>query len=614
MLIKANPPHFTILATSNQFLKITHLQRKDLLGKSLFDIFPGKRNDSSEMLSSYETFVKVIETKSRVELPTFKYKVLNPETGRTEEQYWSNYHEPILDAQGNVSYIINTTTNITGQVLETTEKEMALNRLKVQEQNIQNMVRQAPVGMCILKGDPFFAEEINDNFLELVGKSRWEFKLKPYWEVIVEAAVFYEPITTNVLQTGKTYHAKEHEIMLIRKGREEIVYVDFVYEPMKDVDGSVFAIMIVAIDVTDKVLARKELQSAYEQLRLSKQAAQLGTFDMDLIKRTMDWDERCRLLFGITHKGPVTYENDFVKGIHPEDKERVLKLIDDLFKKVIPNGDYDTTYRTIGAEDGKLRWVRAKGKVIFNEKEEAIRFIGSALEITRQKEDEQRKNDFIGMVSHELKTPLTSLSAYVQVLQGKAQKSQDSFSVGALEKVDKQVKKMSAMINGFLNISRLESGKINISKQSFNIEDLVKESIEETLITISGHNITLVPCNTTTVYADRDKIASVISNMLSNAVKYSEQGKNVEVRCQISDDDVHVSVKDEGIGIKAPDIEKLFERYYRVETDTTKHISGFGIGLYLSAEIIKRHDGKIWVESEPGRGSTFFFSLPLSRS
>ncbi|MFD2145006.1 PAS domain-containing protein [Mucilaginibacter antarcticus] len=167
-----------------------------------------------------------------------------------------------------------------------------------------------------------------------------------------------------------------------------------------------------------------ELARAYEQVSLSKHAAQLGTFDLDLIKGTMEWDSRCRELFGISHEQEVTYDHDFLTGLHPDDKERVVELISNLFDASKSNGDYDVEYRTVGVIDAKLRWVRAKGKVYFNLAGQPQRFIGSVLDITDRKTEEQLRNGFISMASHELKTPLTSLQGYIQLLKkNKAHKS-----------------------------------------------------------------------------------------------------------------------------------------------------------------------------------------------
>lgn len=364
-------------------------------------------------------------------------------------------------------------------------------------------------------------------------------------------------------------------------------------------------------DITAERKTLDALERAYEQARLSKEAAQLGTFDMDLIKGTMEWDERCRLLFGISHDNKVSYEDDFLPGLHEKDQERINHIISKAFIKSESNGEYDVEYRTVGAEDKQLRWIRAKGKVFFNDQDEPIRFIGSVLETTNEKLNEIRKNDFIGMVSHELKTPLTSLKAYVQVLNARSKKEGNSFAMSSLHKVELQINKMSALINGFLNLSRLESGKIHLNRMDFKMDDLIREIIEENSMVVSTHKIRLVPCDAVVINADRDKIGQVINNLISNAVKYSPRGEIVELVCKPIGDTVQVSVSDDGMGIRQQDQDKLFERFYRVESTHTENISGFGIGLYLSAEIIRRHSGEIWVESEKGVGSTFFFSLPV---
>jgi len=224
---------------------------------------------------------------------------------------------------------------------------------------------------------------------------------------------------------------------------------------------------------------------------------------------------------------------------------------------------------------------------------------------------ERQKDAFIGMASHELKTPLTSLNTLLQLAHLKLKDTQDPFLSGAMSKANTQVKRMTAMINGFLDVSRFESGKMLVEKQRFNLDDLVKEMIEEVQMTTRSHIFQVHTCHTVELSADRDKIGSVLTNLLSNAVKYSATGTDIEVNCLLIDKRVQVSVKDQGIGARAEDLEKLFDRYYRVESADTRHIGGFGIGLYVSAEIIRQHEGRIWAESQLGKGSTFYFSLPL---
>jgi signal transduction histidine kinase len=237
-------------------------------------------------------------------------------------------------------------------------------------------------------------------------------------------------------------------------------------------------------------------------------------------------------------------------------------------------------------------------------------WVGSTTDIQWLKEEEQRKNDFIGMVSHELKTPLTSVNTYLQLLLRKAEKTDDNFLKQAYMQSLKQVKHMTDMINGFLDVSRLESAKIRIEKSEFEVSDLFKEIMMDYELQYSTHKIILDSSSSLKINADRLKIIQVLNNLVGNAVKYSENGSTVKISYEQIDKNIRVIVRDKGMGIKPKNIKRLFERYYRVEQDSK--IAGFGIGLYLSAEIIFAHGGKIWAESEIGKGSVFYFELQLT--
>lgn len=248
---------------------------------------------------------------------------------------------------------------------------------------------------------------------------------------------------------------------------------------------------------------------------------------------------------------------------------------------------------------------------VINSLGQVIAIAGTTRDISEIKENEQRKNDFISMVSHELKTPLTSAISYVQLAQRRAATAGDAVAANMLERADKQHAKMTRMINGFLNVSRLESGKMQIDHQRFDLAKLVNEVEEETKASVTTHPFIFEPFAERWIDADREKIGQVFNNLISNAVKYSPAGKPIKISCISNNNYVTVSVQDEGVGVSPEDLPRLFERYYRVKEAEKNHIAGFGIGLYLCSEIIKRHDGKIWAESEPGKGSTFYFTLPL---
>ena len=238
--------------------------------------------------------------------------------------------------------------------------------------------------------------------------------------------------------------------------------------------------------------------------------------------------------------------------------------------------------------------------------------LGTIIDITETKRDEIRKNDFIAMASHELKTPLTSLKAYLQLLESKLNGLTDPFVKTAVVKCGNQVNKMTALIHSFLDISKIEPGKLQLKREIFDINKLIRDMVAESRILGNTHVLIFDNPGQVCVDADREKTGQVISNLISNAIKYSAKGSEVFLYSETVDNDLIVSVKDEGIGIKLKDQDKVFQRFYRAEDDDMRNITGFGIGLYLSSEIIQRHKGKIWVKSEEGQGSTFYFSLPMN--
>jgi len=352
-----------------------------------------------------------------------------------------------------------------------------------------------------------------------------------------------------------------------------------------------------------------KLTESEDKLKQAIETGRMGTWSINPSTYEVTMSNFVKDMFGFPIDQEISIE-EIVDAVDPDYRQM---LMDVLGRAIARHESSDVEYPITNVVTNERKWVKATGKVFLNADGEAMEYSGIFMDITERKMDDIRKNDFIGMVSHELKTPLTSLSAYIQMLHAKAKKTEDNFTTGALEKANTQIKKMSTMINGFLNVSRLESGKIQLVKHEFFLDQLIRDMIEETRLTVSSHTVRFISDDPISVVADRDKIANVISNLLSNAVKYSLKGRNIDVQCKIADGKAQVSVKDEGMGIKQQDIDKLFSRFYRVNNKHTQHISGFGIGLYLSAEIIERHDGRIWVESTSGIGSTFYFSLPLSR-
>ncbi|RZL68918.1 MAG: PAS domain S-box protein, partial [Pedobacter sp.] len=510
------------------------------------------------------------------------------------------------------------------------------------------LVEQAAVAIIVFKGNEITIDAVNPKMLQLLDKPA-DIAGKPLLEAIPElfGQKAYE-LLHQVYTTGKTFNGNETAVQLNRNGKIETGFYNFTYTPLIE-NGKITGIIDIAVDVTSQVMAakmvqklndelananeelsvtnkqinisnqmltninedlifsRKQLEQSEQILRMAIEAANFGNWSINVNSRVLIVSSRFKELFGFHPQDKITL-SDCLNQITDDFKPAAEHAIENALAR--PE-EFDLSFTIKTFNDQKIRWLRTVGNLTETANNDISSFTGIIMDITEQKKDEQRKNDFIGMVSHELKTPLTSLGAYVQLLQRINANTTENNTINVLDKAGQQIKKMNSMINGFLNLSRLESGKIHLEKTDFELNVLIEEVISELLLTSSNYIVKLTPSATVSVKADRDKIGNVITNLASNAIKYSPNNKNVEIFCTIDNMNAVVLVKDHGIGIKPENLPNLFDRYYRVEGKQTSTISGFGIGLYLSAEIIQRHGGKIWAESIVGKGSTVGFSLPM---
>ncbi|MCD0487486.1 response regulator [Pedobacter sp. MC2016-14] len=476
------------------------------------------------------------------------------------------------------------------------------------EQQLRKFFSEAPVAIALYRGPDHFIEMANEKMLQYWGRAEEQTIGKSLVEAIPEMKEQgFLAIMDKIYQTGERFVSAEIPVQVNRNGISETSYINLTIEALLDEDNRITGMTSVAADITEQVNARFELQKAKDTLELAMDASGMGIWQRDLKTAALKLSKRARSIHGIPLDLEISYLNS-ADTIIPEHRSRVLDVIEAAIRN---RAVFNEDYQIIPMDGGKPKWINTTGKIELDENGEPISVIGTILDITESKKDAIRKDDFIGMVSHELKTPLTSLHGYVQLLERNAKKTEDQFAERSLQKVAGYVKRMSDMINGFLNVSRLESGKIHLNRQPFEFNTLVSEMVEDALSVSSEREIFFMPGNEVSVIGDRDKIGSVISNLLSNAIKYSKAQMPIVVSCFSSDGKITLAVKDQGMGISATDVERLFDRYYRVDNPEMTNISGFGIGLYLCAEIVRRHNGKIWAESELGIGSTFQFEIPV---
>ena len=293
--------------------------------------------------------------------------------------------------------------------------------------------------------------------------------------------------------------------------------------------------------------------------------------------------------------------------VHPDDRKENVRLWE---KSIRTNKPFFCEHR-FRNKDNEYRWFLSRAFPEFDQNGVVQKWVGTSTDIDQIKKQEKQKNDFIKMANHELKTPVTTIKGYVQLLKKMRGDSEDKFLVNSLNTIENQVNKLNLLIGDLLDISRIESGKLPLNMKEFSLVELVTETIEDIKASEESHqiNFELKYSGDIEVVADKDRMTQVLNNLLTNAIKYSPQSKSVNVELYLDGKCAVVSVEDSGIGMEKEELSKIFHRFYRVSGDDEETFPGFGIGLFIVKDIMDRHNGKIWVESEKNKGSKFYFSL-----
>ncbi|MEO7313218.1 MAG: chemotaxis protein CheB [Chitinophagaceae bacterium] len=299
--------------------------------------------------------------------------------------------------------------------------------------------------------------------------------------------------------------------------------------------------------------------------------------------------------------------------VHPDDLEET----NNVYRAAIESGqNYEAEHRFL-RYDGAYRWHLSRATAQKDTDGVTTTWIGSNTDIQTIKEEESRKADFIKMVSHELKTPVTSIKGYAQLLLMMLNQDKDyqypELLKSSLVRIDNLVMRLTRLITEMLDLSRIEADRLELKYSRVSINDLVLETVEDIRQTNSKHTIEVFSQFSCQVNIDPSRIEQVIVNLVNNAIKYSTDQDKIEIWIKKHGDKmVAISIRDFGIGIDKKEHTKIFERFYRVEGKLEQTYSGFGIGLFIVNTIVERHNGTITIESEKGKGSTFTFTLPVA--
>ncbi len=422
-------------------------------------------------------------------------------------------------------------------------------------------------------------------------------------------------------------YGSENLVNLYREGEFKACYFSFTYTPFIE-NGEITGVIDMAFEVTDQVLARmsKDLIIAQkieleQTLRASEQRLQMildtmaegvGIIDLDSTVVYANQMAQKILRLSKAEVGNWKFQNPNWKYFRvdgrslPADEHPMVVMM----KKREPVFDQEIGIETL---DNEKFYISINAAPIFDGNGELTGGVGTFMDVTSRRLISQHKDDFISIASHELKTPVTAMKAALQMLEKGKGELKPEMHERLIQQAIKGLDKFSKLVNDLLDTNRISRGQLELSHSNFSIKSLFEDCcghVEQMGI----HEVILKGDATLKLHADEQLLSQVLVNLVNNAVKYAPNGKQIIVNAEQHQNNMaKISVVDQGPGIEEDKLVHLFERYYRSEHGGGNY-SGLGLGLYICAEIIKKHGGKIGVESKIGKGSTFWFTVPLAES
>ncbi len=567
---------------------------RQLVGKTLDEAIPELKG---------QPFVTLLEQVYETGIPFHSSEIAATALfeGNTEPatRYFNLSYTPYKDHDGVTKGIVASGYDITEEVV--TRQKI---KRQVLNQQAYNLFMQAPVGFSLLTGENHIVELVNETALRITGKTK-ESMGHPVAEILPEIqSKGYVQFLDRVKQDGESIYLKESKVLLTRNGVEEKIYLNIYFQPYYEEDR-IIGILTILTDVTEQVSSRKkieELKDRFETMANNiPNLAWIANADGWIFWYNSRWFE---------YTGTTLKEMEGWGWQSVHDPKKLPGVLEQWQQSIQEGQPFEMVFPIKGA-DKIFRPFLTKIVPVKDSDGKIIRWLGTNTDITRQKEIERMKDDFMSMASHELKTPLTTIKAYTQIAESILEENGDKKTLAMMKRMSTQVNKLNTLIEDLLDVTKMQKGKLPYKDEFFDFNELISEVIDDMQKTSHTHTIKSTLGETSKIFGDRNKIGQVIDNLISNAIKYSPKADSIIVSSGVQNNGVLLSVQDFGIGILAKDRKKIFIQFYRVNDNNQITFPGMGIGLYICSEIINRHEGKIWIESKMGEGSVFNVWLPF---
>jgi len=367
-------------------------------------------------------------------------------------------------------------------------------------------------------------------------------------------------------------------------------------------------------EVNQRQKAEAELGMERQRLEEIIWGTNVGTWEWNVQTGETVYNERWAEMIGYTlDELPVMTADVWADFVHPDDLKRSREILEKNFSKELDRYACEIRMRH---KNGSWVWVVNRGKVVeWTADGKPLRMSGTYTDITERKKLDRMKSEFVSTVSHELRTPLTSIKGSLGLVCGGAFGALPEKAVSMVDVAQKNTERLILLVNDILDMEKLESDEIEFASQRIDPSSLVKEAVETNLGYAQEFGVTFTLSDLTpglVVCGDKNRLTQAVANLLSNAAKFSTEGGDVEISVDRDDDMAKVSVSDHGTGIPKEFHDRIFGRFAQSDSSDTRQKGGTGLGLSITKQIVEKHGGAIGFDSEPGRGTTFFFTLPLS--
>jgi PAS domain S-box-containing protein len=591
-----------------------NLKKEKAIGKEYFKLFPQYYNED------WRKSLQRVQQGELIHYPKLKFTA--------DGGYGEIFMIPLRNAEDEVTSILSITRDITDLVITTERLEQSYKELQRSEERHYRMINEVQDYSIILLDKEGNIESWSGGAEKIKGYSESEIlgkNFRLFYTKEDRDAQLPERLIEQATREGRV----AYEGWQTRKNGS-IFWSNVVITALHDDTGAVIGLSKVARDLTEQKIAEDNLRNYADELELKNKQLELSNKELEDTREQLARSRTRYLIEAMPHivitttsDGTPEYANQhlmdylgltfeevqqgkWLDAVHPEDrKQLMISWIRCLREKE----SFRMEYR-FRRSDGEYLWHLAIARPIMKKQDDHFdMWIVTLTNIHDQKLMEEKKDEFIGIASHELKTPLTSAKAYAQMLQMLLKKDANEEALMYVKRTNLFIDRLNNLIAELLDITKIQHGKLQMHSAPFDFNNMLADTVELIQHTKPKHHIHLYGSAAHLVNGDRDRIQQVLINLLTNAIKYSPEADQVDIHIINERNRLCVKVKDYGIGIPKPDHQKIFNRFYRVEDKATK-FQGLGIGLFISAEIIKRHEGAIWVESLPGKGSTFYFTLP----